>query len=72
MLDNNTIAKLREMKLSTMATALGHQLGDSKFHGAFLRGTHRFDDRRGMDCPPKQQTGTAHAKRRVLPAGGFP
>ena len=32
MLDNNTIAKLREMKLSTMATALEHQLGDSKFH----------------------------------------
>ena len=32
MLENNTIAKLREMKLSTMATALEHQLGDSKFH----------------------------------------
>ena len=32
MLDNNTLAKLREMKLSAMATALGHQLGDSKFH----------------------------------------
>ncbi len=37
MLDNNTLAKLREMKLSAMATALGHQLGDSKFHELSLR-----------------------------------
>lgn len=32
MLDNNTIAKLREMKLSAMATALEHQLDNRKFH----------------------------------------
>ncbi len=65
MLDNNTVSKLREMKLGVMASAFNHQLGNSDFLEM------SFEERVGLMGNPlrrvweKRATGTFASPRLV-------
>lgn len=65
MLDNNTISKLRDMKMGVMASALDNQLGDSNFHEL------SFEERVGLLVDAEWTSRRNNRQTRLLRNAGF-
>lgn len=65
MLDNNTISKLREMKMGVMASAFGKQLGDSSF------GAMSFEERIGLIVDAEWTSRQNNRQTRLIRNAGF-
>ncbi len=65
MLNNNTIAKLREMKMGVMASAFHHQLGDNAFHEM------SFEERVGLMVDAEWTSRQNNKLARLIRNAGF-
>jgi DNA replication protein DnaC len=65
MLDNNTISKLREMKMGVMATAFRSQIGDSAFSGL------SFEERVGLIVDAEWTSRQNNRLTRLIRNAGF-
>jgi len=65
MLDNNTVSKLREMKLGVMASAFSSQLGDNAFHEM------SFEERVGLMVDAEWTSRQNNRLSRLIRNAGF-